>query len=208
MQNLWSRLQSQQSEACLPQWRIETESPISPDPSLFCTSSWFFWVQCSSFALYCLLCIVLQHSNIIFVLLKNNSYALCCFNAYVVNKFDDNEHCSCSCSDWAVCDIKRGRFTIRCFGTMLKVEGLEKRLGLGLARSRSRLVAKIRRLGLVELQDGLGLGLVSDRKPNALVSSRSHKLKSRLHPWDEGRMKRKPGHWFWSVFWHRWLGDS
>jgi len=36
---------------------------------------------------------------------------------------------------------------------MLKVEGLEKRLGLGLARSRSRsrLVAKIRRLGLVSV---------------------------------------------------------
>jgi len=34
---------------------------------------------------------------------------------------------------------------------MLQVEGLEKRLGLGLARSRSRsrLVANIRRLGLV-----------------------------------------------------------
>jgi len=30
-----------------------------------------------------------------------------------------------------------------------KVEGLEKRLGLGLARSRSRLVAKIKHLGLV-----------------------------------------------------------
>jgi len=43
-----------------------------------------------------------------------------------------------------------------------KVEGLEKHLGLGLARSRSQshLVAKIRRLGLVELQEGLGLGLV------------------------------------------------
>jgi len=51
----------------------------------------------------------------------------------------------------AVCDIMRGRFAIHCFGTMLKVESLEKCLGLGLARSRSRLVAKIRRLGLVEL---------------------------------------------------------
>jgi len=42
---------------------------------------------------------------------------------------------------------------------MLKVEGLEKRLALGLAmfRFRSRLVAKVRRLGLVELQEGLGL---------------------------------------------------
>jgi len=69
---------------------------------------------------------------------------------------------------------------IRCFGTMLKVEGLEKHLGLGLARS--RLVAEIRRLGLVELQEGLGLGLVSDQKPNVSVSSRSHKLRSRLHP--------------------------
>ena len=27
---------------------IETESPISPDPSLFCTGSWFCWVQCAS----------------------------------------------------------------------------------------------------------------------------------------------------------------
>jgi len=68
---------------------------------------------------------------------------------------------------------------------MLQVEGLEKRLGLGLARSRSRsrLVANIRRLGLVELQEGLGLGLVSDQKPNVSVSSRSRKLRSRLHPW-------------------------
>ena len=64
-----------------------------------------------------------------------------------------------------------------------KVEGLEKRLGLGLARSRSRLVAKIRRLGIVELQEGIGLGLVSDRKPNVLVLSWSRKLRSRLHPW-------------------------
>jgi len=45
-----------------------------------------------------------------------------------------------------------------------KVEGLEKRLDVGLARSQSHLVAIIRRLGLVELQEGLGLGLglVSD----------------------------------------------
>jgi len=59
-----------------------------------------------------------------------------------------------------------------------KVEGLEKRLALGLARSWSRscLVAKIRRLGLVELQESLGLGLVSDQKPNVSVSSRSCKL--------------------------------
>jgi len=47
---------------------------------------------------------------------------------------------------------------------MLKVEGLEKRLGLV----------------LVELQEGLGLGLVSEQKPNVSVSSR--KLRSRLHP--------------------------
>ena len=49
---------------------------------------------------------------------------------------------------------------------MLKVEDLEKRLGFGLARS--RLVAKIRRLSLVELQEGLGL--VSDKKTNVSVS--------------------------------------
>jgi len=47
---------------------------------------------------------------------------------------------------------------------MLKVDGLEKQLGLGLARS--RLVSwqnqmSRSRLGLVELQEGLGLGLVS-----------------------------------------------
>ena len=55
---------------------------------------------------------------------------------------------------------------------MFNFEGLEKRLGLGLAssRSRSRLAAKIRRLGLMELQEGLGLGLVSDQKPNVSVS--------------------------------------
>jgi len=55
---------------------------------------------------------------------------------------------------------------------MLKVEGLEKRLDLGLARSRSRsrLVANIRRLGLVELQEGLGLGLGPKTKCLGLVS--------------------------------------
>ena len=35
----------------------------------------------------------------------------------------------------------------------------------------------------MELQEGLGLGLVSDQKPNVSVSSRSRKLRSRLHPW-------------------------
>jgi len=44
------------------------------------------------------------------------------------------------------------------------------------------LVAKIRRLGLVELYEGFGPGLVSDQKPNVSVSSRSGKLRSRLHP--------------------------
>jgi len=34
----------------------------------------------------------------------------------------------------------------------------------------------------VELQEGLGLGLVSDQKPNVSISSRSRKLRSRLHP--------------------------
>ena len=38
------------------------------------------------------------------------------------------------------------------------------------------------RLGLVELPEGLGLGLVSDQKLNVSVSSRSRKLRSRLHP--------------------------
>ena len=70
---------------------------------------------------------------------------------------------------------------------MLKVEGLEKRLGLGLARSRSQShrgknQTSRSRFGLVELQKGLGLGLVSDQKPNVLVSSRSRKVRSRLHP--------------------------
>jgi len=65
---------------------------------------------------------------------------------------------------------------IHCFGTILKVESLEKRLGLGLARSqtRSRLVAKIRRLGLVSVSWNCRKVLVS-------VSSRSRKLRSRLH---------------------------
>ena len=52
--------------------------------------------------------------------------------------------------------------------SVFNFQGLEKRLGLCLARSRSRLVAKIRRLGLVELQEGLGL--ISDQKPNVSVS--------------------------------------
>jgi len=40
-----------------------------------------------------------------------------------------------------------------CFGTMLNVEGLEKRVGLSLARSQSRshLMAKIRHLGLISV---------------------------------------------------------
>jgi len=44
---------------------------------------------------------------------------------------------------------------------MLKVEGLEKRLGLGLARSRSRGKNQTSRSHLVELQERLGLGLES-----------------------------------------------
>jgi len=43
-----------------------------------------------------------------------------------------------------------------------KVEGLQKRLGLGLARSRSRLVAIIRRLGLVSVSWNCRKVLVSD----------------------------------------------
>jgi len=78
--------------------------------------------------------------------------------------------------------IEHGEDAIHCFGTMLKVEGLEKRLSLGLARSRSRLAAKIRSLGLVSVSRNCRkvLVLVSDQKLN--VSSRSRKLRSRLHP--------------------------
>jgi len=42
MQNIWSHHQSQLSEARLPQCKVETDSPISPDPSLFCKVSLFF----------------------------------------------------------------------------------------------------------------------------------------------------------------------
>jgi len=69
---------------------------------------------------------------------------------------------------------------IHCFGTMLKVEGLEKRLGLGLARSRSRLVAKIRRLGLMEWNCRKVLISVSSRTKNQV--SRSRKLRSLYIP--------------------------
>jgi len=57
---------------------------------------------------------------------------------------------------------------------MLKVEGLEKRLGLGLARSRSQshLVAKIRRLGLVSVS-------LNCRKVLVSVSSRTKNQMSR-----------------------------
>jgi len=67
---------------------------------------------------------------------------------------------------------------------MRKVEGLKKRLGLGLARSRSRshLVAKIRRLGLVSWNCRNVLVSVSNQKPKVSVSSRSRRLRSRLHP--------------------------
>ena len=44
MPNLWSHHQSQLSEARLPQCKVGTESPISPDPSLFCVDSLFSWV--------------------------------------------------------------------------------------------------------------------------------------------------------------------
>jgi len=119
-----------------------------------------------------------------------------CFNAYVVNKFHNNEHCICTCSDWAVFDIKRGRFAIHCFGTMLQVEGLEKRLGLGIARSRSRfrLVANIRRLGLVSVSWNYRKFLVSVSSRTKNRMSRSRKLRSRLHPWSY-LLKEKFGKW-------------
>jgi len=68
---------------------------------------------------------------------------------------------------------------------MLKVESLEKRLGLGLARSRSlsRLVAKIRRLGLVSVSWNCRKVLVSVSSRTKNQMSRSRKLRSRLHPW-------------------------
>jgi len=72
---------------------------------------------------------------------------------------------------------------------MLKVEGLEKRLGLSVARSQVSVSSRGKNqmsrscLGLLELQEGLGLGLISDQKPNVSVSSQSGKLRSRLHPW-------------------------
>jgi len=63
------------------------------------------------------------------------------------------------------------------FGTMLKFEGLEKRLGLGLARSwvmvsvssRGKNQTSRTRLSLVELQEGLGLGHISNQKRNISV---------------------------------------
>jgi len=73
---------------------------------------------------------------------------------------------------------------------VLKVEGLEKRLGLGLARSRSWscLVAEIRRLGLVSVSWNCRKVLVSvsSRRKNRM--SQSRKLRSRLHPWIFGRL--------------------
>jgi len=86
---------------------------------------------------------------------------------------------------------------IHCFGTMLKIECLEKRLDLGLARSRSRLVsvswncrkvlvssrlmAKIRCLGLVLVSWNCRkvLASVSSRTKNRM--SRSRKLRTHLH---------------------------
>ena len=104
-----------------------------------------------------------------------SGFLSCCFNAYMVNKFHDNEHCSCSIS---VCGIKRGRFAIHRFGTMLKVEGLEKRLGLGLARSRSRDKNQTSR-------SRGNAGRSWSRTKNQM--SRSRKLRSRLHPCDSSR---------------------
>jgi len=60
--------------------------------------------------------------------------------------------------------INRPSFNLKVvFGTVLKVEGLQKRLGLGLARSRSWTRGKNQTSPsrLTELQEGLGLGLVS-----------------------------------------------
>jgi len=76
MQNLWSRLQSQLTEACLHQRRVETESLISPDLSLFLRvlDSPKYSVQALmvSVAVYCLLCIVL-HTAIFMVALWNRA---------------------------------------------------------------------------------------------------------------------------------------
>ena len=60
------------------------------------------------------------------------------------------------------------------FGTILKVEGLEKRLGLGLARSwsRYRVVAKIGRLDLISWNSRKVLVSVSSRTKNRMSWSR------------------------------------
>ena len=71
MQNLWPRLQSQLSEACLHQCRVETESPIQSLLAHRCSirvldsSDYSVQALMVSVALYCQLCIVLQHSSII-----------------------------------------------------------------------------------------------------------------------------------------------
>jgi len=114
-----------------------------------------------------------QHYFLVFF---KNIVMLCvvlCFNANVVNKFHDNEHCSCS--DWAVCDIKRGRFAIHCFGIMLKIEGLEKHLGLGLISWQKSDVSVSSRSRGIAGRSCLGLVLDKNRM------SRSRKLRSRLH---------------------------
>ena len=69
---------------------------------------------------------------------------------------------------------EHGDDAIHCFSTMLKVEGLERRLGLGLARSWSRLVAKIRHLSHVSVSWNYRKVLVSvsSRTTNRMSQSR------------------------------------
>jgi len=125
-----------------------------------------------------------------------------CFNAYVVNKFHDNEHCICTCSDWAVCDTKRGRFAIHCFGTMLQAEVLKN-------VSVSALQGLVSwQISDVSVSWNYRKVLVSDQKPNVSVSSRSRKLKVSFTSlvWDLVHRFSEPAFWIspqLAVTWHR-----
>jgi len=89
----------------------------------------------------------------------------------MVNKFHDNEHCSAvAVNELFVTSREAGSHSL----FWHSAEGLEKRLGLGLARSRSRLVAKIRLLGLVSVSWNCRKVLVSvsSRIKNQMSRSR------------------------------------
>jgi len=110
----------------------------------------------------------------VFLLGKFPAVSLTLTNDCVISAAWRSSVCLCR----PVCRLIRStpntNVAIHCYVTLLKVEGLEKRVGLNLARSRSRLVAKIRRLGLILVSQNCRKVLVSVSFRTKNRISRSH----------------------------------